>query len=58
MNHANNRITESDMLITVLDEQKDVDLIALAVDRMRKYDPSQLVTQAQVDAEFGFTENE
>jgi len=44
---------ELDILITELNEQEDADLIALATERMKNYDAAKLITQAQIEAEFG-----
>ena len=47
------RVMELDILISTLDEQDDADLLALATERMKNYDTAKLITQAQIDAEFG-----
>lgn len=37
-------------------QYNDTQLLALATIRMKQFDPTALVSQAVVDAEFGFTE--
>ena len=44
-----------DAYIQLMDEVNDARLLAVAATRMEKFDPSKLVSQAMVDAEFGFT---
>ena len=44
-----------DEYIKLLDEVNDARLLALATTRMNQFDSSLLVSQATVDAEFGFT---
>lgn len=34
------------------DEAEDTSLLALAEERMKNYDPSKVITQAEIDAEF------
>lgn len=43
-----------DEYIRLLDEANDARLLAVATERMSHYDPSSLVSQMQVDREFGF----
>ena len=44
-----------DEYIKLMDEVNDARLLSLAAVRMSRFDPSNLVSQAAVDAEFGFT---
>ena len=44
-----------DEYIKLMDEVNDARLLALATTRMNQFDASLLVSQATVDAEFGFT---
>ena len=44
-----------DEYIKLMDEVNDARLLALATTRMNQFDPSRLVSQSTVDAEFGFT---
>lgn len=46
-----------DEYVRLLDEMNDAKLAALAVERMSRFDPSSVVSQETVDAEFGFTED-
>ena len=48
--------TRHSMIMDVLadDDAEDASLLALAEERMKGYDPSKVVTQAEIDAEFGF----
>ena len=46
-----------DEYVRLLDEMNDAKLDALAVERMNRFDPSSVVSQESVDAEFGFTED-
>jgi PHD/YefM family antitoxin component YafN of YafNO toxin-antitoxin module len=45
-----------DAYISLLDEVNDARLLAVAAARMEKFDPSKLISQAAVNAEFGFTD--
>ncbi len=45
-----------DAYIKLMDEVNDARLLTLAVERMEKFDPSNLISQKAVDAEFGFTD--
>ena len=38
-----------------MDEINDARLLSIAATRMSKFDESQLITQADINAEFGFT---
>ena len=42
--------------ICLLDEVNDARLLAAATRRMEHFDPSLLITQEQIDREFGFSE--
>lgn len=44
-----------DEYIRLLDEADDARLLNAATERMSRYDPATLVTQEQVDQEFGFS---
>lgn len=44
-----------DEYIKLMDEVNDARLLSLAAARMNHFDPATLVSQAAVDAEFGFT---
>ena len=44
-----------DEYIKLMDEVNDARLLSLAATRMSNFDPSTLISQAAVDAEFGFT---
>ena len=44
-----------DEYIKLMDEVNDARLLAMAANRMNHFNPSLLVSQATVDAEFGFT---
>ena len=44
-----------DEYIKLMDEVNDARLLSLAAARMSKFEPDTLVSQAAVDAEFGFT---
>ena len=37
------------------EEQDDITLLSIAQARMSNFDPSALISQAEIDAEFGFT---
>lgn len=37
------------------EEQDDIALLSIAQARMSNFDPSALMSQAEIDAEFGFT---
>ena len=37
------------------EEQDDVALLNIAEERMKNFDPSALLNQTEIDAEFGFT---
>lgn len=37
------------------DEQDDIALLSIAEARMSNFDPSALMSQAEIDTEFGFT---
>lgn len=41
--------------IRLLDEADDARLLNAATERMSHYDPATLITQVQVDQEFGFS---
>lgn len=41
--------------IRLLDEANDARLLAIAAQRMSKFNPSTAISQVQVDQEFGFT---
>lgn len=41
--------------IRLMDEVNDARLLAIATERMAHYDPKTLVTQEEVDREFGFS---
>lgn len=36
-------------------EQDDIAFLSIAEERMKNFDPSELISQAEIDAEFGFT---
>lgn len=36
-------------------EQDDIAFLSIAEERMKSFDPSALMSQAEIDAEFGFT---
>ena len=44
-----------DEYIRLLDEMNDAKLAALAAERMNRFDPASVISQAAVDVEFGFT---
>ena len=44
-----------DEYIKIMDEVNDARLLSIAAARMSSFDPSMLITQADVDAEFGFS---
>lgn len=44
-----------DEYIRLLDEADDAKLLNAATERMSHYDPTMLITQVQVDQEFGFS---
>lgn len=37
------------------EEQSDIALLNIAVERMKNFDPSALISQAEIDTEFRFT---
>lgn len=43
-----------DEYIHIMDELNDARLLSVASERMSKFDPSTLITQAEIDKEFGF----
>lgn len=42
------------MFSTELEEKEDAALLALATERMKNFDPARLISQDEVNAEFGF----
>ena len=44
-----------DMYLDLIDQIQDAQLLSIATARMSSFDPSLLITQADIDAEFGFS---
>ncbi|MCD8100538.1 MAG: type II toxin-antitoxin system Phd/YefM family antitoxin [Oscillospiraceae bacterium] len=44
--------------VRLMDEVNDARLLAVAAERMAHYDPAALVSQEDVDREFGFTDDD
>lgn len=44
--------------IRLMDEINDAQLLALATERMAHFDPDKLISQEEIDKEFGFTEED
>ncbi|MCD7784410.1 MAG: type II toxin-antitoxin system Phd/YefM family antitoxin [Oscillospiraceae bacterium] len=44
--------------VKLIDELEDAKLLAIATERMAHFDPDKLISQEEIDREFGFTEDD
>ena len=47
-----------DEYVRLMDEVNDARLLAVAMDRFAKYDPTNVITEEEIYKEFGITEND